>query len=267
MLTRRSFLLSAPAILLMATSPRAIAAPLTAKYGEGYLDIFPVKSGNPAPVVIYIHGGAWQYGNRRNVDAKPAFFNSLGYCFVSIGYRKVPNVKVETQFQDVLAAIDWVRENISKHGADPRRICLMGHSAGAHLASLAGLKLGPDKVRCVVSNDTRAYDIEAALRSARGGVRSAYERVFPDPAGWPAMSPQNQIGEGRNPAFLVMWSGTRNRDYLQTGFVERLLDAGTDVETYDNRMLSHRKINRRLGTGEVADLDDAVAGFVKRCLP
>lgn len=257
-LTRRSLLLAASGSLL---ASGADAAAITEKYGASYLDIFPV-SGRPAPVVVYVHGGAWKYGNRRSVHAKPGFFNGLGCVFVSVGYRLVPNVDVSTQRDDVAAAVAWVRSNIGRFGGEPERILLMGHSAGAHLASLVALQQGRDAVRCLISNDTRAYDLGAMIPSSRGFAGRVYEEVFPNEEKWASLSPIAYADRHPAPDCLIMWSQGSGRRYWSARFVESLRGKGAAVDVFDGAGLSHRQINRSMGTGEFPDLDLAVSRFV-----
>ena len=84
---RRDFLfLSAAALAAGMLPPAALAArSTTVSYGSGKLDIYPAASA-AAPVVAYVHGGAWRAGSRGEVGSMPEHFNALGYVFVSIGY-------------------------------------------------------------------------------------------------------------------------------------------------------------------------------------
>ncbi|TIP73987.1 MAG: alpha/beta hydrolase, partial [Mesorhizobium sp.] len=86
------------------------------------------------------------------------------FCFVSIGYRMLPEADVATQANDVEQAYRYVRANIAGYGGDPNRIAVMGHSAGSHLAALTGLRGGLPGVAALVLNDTRAYDLEVLAR-------------------------------------------------------------------------------------------------------
>jgi acetyl esterase/lipase len=97
--------------------------------------------GAPRPVVIWIHGGGWHQG--RHTDGLewwccPAMA-AAGFVAVSVEYRLTEEAPFPAQIHDVKAAIRWVRANAVRFGADPDRIGLWGHSAGGHLAALAGL--------------------------------------------------------------------------------------------------------------------------------
>ena len=94
------------------------------------LDVYSPDHGKNQPVVIWIHGGAWQIGDKANVQLKPKAFSEQGFVFVSVNYRFHPKVTSKEQAGDIARAIRWVHDHIGDHGGDPGRVFLMGHSAG-----------------------------------------------------------------------------------------------------------------------------------------
>ena len=84
------------------------------------LDIYAPKDAKNLPVMIYIHGGGWQRGDKAAVGSKPAYFCSRGWVFVSLNYRFVPEVDLLTQLQDSADAIAWVHTHIADHGGNPQ---------------------------------------------------------------------------------------------------------------------------------------------------
>ncbi len=100
------------------------------------LDIYVPEKANKLPVVFWIHGGGWQTGDKSDVQIKPRVFTERGFVFVSTNYRLLPKVDMGVLIRDVAKSLGWVHKNISKHGGDPTRIFVMGHSAGAQLAAL-----------------------------------------------------------------------------------------------------------------------------------
>ena len=94
---------------------------------------------NKKPVIVWVHGGAWKFGNKsHSIGAKAKAFTKAGYVVVAINYRFHPQVNWKEQAADVAAACRWITGGIEKYGGDARRLILMGHSAGAHLAALTG---------------------------------------------------------------------------------------------------------------------------------
>src|SRR5690606_3326399 len=100
------------------------------------LDVHAPSGAHHLPVVFWIHGGGWQSGDKKDVKNKPSWFQEKGFSFVSINHRLLPEVTMEALVDDVAKAFRWVRENISRHGGDPDRILVGGHSSGAQLAAL-----------------------------------------------------------------------------------------------------------------------------------
>ena len=106
------------------------------------LDVFvPDKVISNAPVLIFVHGGAFVGGNKR-APGSPFYDNIVlaaaraGMVGVNITYRLAPQHKWPSGAADVGAAVKWVQDYIRAHGGDPARVTLMGHSAGAvHVAS------------------------------------------------------------------------------------------------------------------------------------
>lgn len=94
----------------------------------------------PAPVMIYVPGGAWVFGSRvLQGHALMSHLAELGWICLSVEYRTSPQHRWPAQIVDVKAAIAWARANVADYGGDPDFIAITGCSAGGHLASLAAL--------------------------------------------------------------------------------------------------------------------------------
>jgi acetyl esterase/lipase len=92
----------------------------------------------PVPALMFIHGGGWAGGDKRDYQYYTAKFAQRGYVCVSIGYRFVREAKYPAAIQDAKCAMRWLRANAPALGADPDRIVAIGGSAGGHLAMLLG---------------------------------------------------------------------------------------------------------------------------------
>ena len=88
------------------------------------------------PVLVWIHGGAWQHGSKKDVPKND--FVERGYACVSINYRLAPQSIFPAQIEDCRAAIRWLRANAATYNLDPNRVGVWGASAGGHLAALLG---------------------------------------------------------------------------------------------------------------------------------
>jgi acetyl esterase/lipase len=94
----------------------------------------------PAPVLIYLPGGAWVHGSRLLQGyALMSHLAEQGWVCLSIDYRVAPNHRWPQHLTDVKTAIAWARANVDKFGGDRNFIAISGGSAGGHLAALAGL--------------------------------------------------------------------------------------------------------------------------------
>jgi acetyl esterase/lipase len=97
----------------------------------------------PAPVIVYVHGGAWMIGDKRE-QGKPMMFELVarGWVCVSINYRLSPKATWPDHIVDVKKAVAWVKEHIAEYGGDPSFVAISGGSAGGHLSALHALTAG-----------------------------------------------------------------------------------------------------------------------------
>ena len=128
-------------LLLFVASPLLAAQPKTQrdvpytdpKNERQTLDVFSPNEGKNHPVVVWIHGGGWQAGDKTDVQKKPQAFTDKGFVFISINYRLLPNnVTIKQMAGDVAKAIRWSHDHAKDYGGDPNTILVMGHSAGAN---------------------------------------------------------------------------------------------------------------------------------------
>lgn len=101
----------------------------------------------PAPVLIFVPGGAWVHGKRSLQGyALLAELAATGWVCLSIDYRTSPQHRWPRHLTDVKAAIAWARANVDRFGGDRDFVTIAGCSAGGHLAALAGLTHDDDGV-------------------------------------------------------------------------------------------------------------------------
>ena len=109
------------------------------------LDVVVGRGHTPehAPVFIYVHGGAWMIGDKRE-QGFPLLFELArrGWVGVTINYRLSPRATWPDHIVDCKRALAWVREHIAEYGGDPGFIAVGGGSAGGHLAALLALSAG-----------------------------------------------------------------------------------------------------------------------------
>jgi acetyl esterase/lipase len=88
------------------------------------------------PIVLFWHGGGWVSGSKSQYRFVAEALVSRGYVAVLPGYRLHPQGRFPGFVEDAAQAVAWVHRHAGQVGGDPGRIFLMGHSAGAHIASL-----------------------------------------------------------------------------------------------------------------------------------
>ena len=106
------------------------------------LDLYLPKEGEgPFPVVVWVHGGGWKNGSKKNCPA--SWLVEHGFAVASINYRLIPN-QWPSQIDDCRAAVRWLRFNADNHNLDSNHIGAWGGSAGGHLVALMGTLPPPD---------------------------------------------------------------------------------------------------------------------------
>lgn len=99
------------------------------------LDVYSPKEAKDRPVVVFFYGGSWTAGSRGLYRFVGAALAERGIVTVLPDYRLYPQVKFPVFVDDGALAIAWVQQHAQEFGGDPRRIVLMGHSAGGHEAA------------------------------------------------------------------------------------------------------------------------------------
>lgn len=108
-----------------------------------YLDIYsPLqKKYSSSPVIMYVHGGCWAYGDKSIPDALTPVLDSFreeGYTIISVEYELMKDTEnFNKQICDVKDAIRWIYKNQNVYNIDPNEIGIIGVSSGAHISMLA----------------------------------------------------------------------------------------------------------------------------------
>ena len=104
------------------------------------LDIHvPNQVSENADVVVFYYGGRWQSGNKEQYTFVADALTSKGIITVLPDYRLYPDVDWGDFIQDGASAYQWVFENIAKYNGNPKRVFVMGHSAGAHISAMVAV--------------------------------------------------------------------------------------------------------------------------------
>ena len=100
-----------------------------------HLDIYAPRQAQNRPVVIFWYGGSWVKGEKSQYRFVGTTLAERGIVTVLPDYRLYPQVSFPAFDEDGARAVAWVEQHIQEFGGDPRRIVLMGHSAGGHTAA------------------------------------------------------------------------------------------------------------------------------------
>ncbi len=175
------------------------------------LDVYSPLGVTGAPIVLFVHGGEWTRHDKAEVSYKPKFFNENNIVFASTNYRLSPAATHPAHAGDVASAIGWLHKHAGEIGGDPKKIVIMGHSAGCHLVTLvgfdprylAGVGLRPSDLAGVVAWSGGAYDLVQKVKD--GGSYAGYiQQAFgPSEEAWRKASPVAHLdGVKQGPPFL-----------------------------------------------------------------
>lgn len=268
------------ALLFVCMVASAISLPagtkLTANVAYGpdplqEIDVYSPSGAKNAPVILMVHGGGWTEGDKTNPDVvqnKVNHFLPEGIVFVSVNYRLSPQVGVMDEAADVAKALAYVQQHAAQWGADPSRVIVMGHSAGAHLTSLVSVASDIQKSAGVkpwlgnVELDSAAYNVVQIMEHPHAD--SLYDPIFgTDKNLWNEASPTLRI-ESTPPPMLLVCSTDHDNDCQQT---QDFADAA-HAQAYPIN-LDHPDINNDVGLpGPLTDKVDAfLCGLKVGCAP
>ena len=138
-------------------------------YGKGgdadlLLDLAMPKAGiGPLPVVVFLHGKGWRAGDRSDMSSLVEGIARLGYVGVAVGYRLVPKARFPAQVEDCKAAIRWIRAHASEYRIDPRKIGVVGFSAGGYLAAMLGTTIITDGLEGSGGTGEQSSEVRAVV--------------------------------------------------------------------------------------------------------
>ncbi|MBP3357025.1 MAG: alpha/beta hydrolase [Rikenellaceae bacterium] len=245
----------------------------------------------PVPVVVFIHGGGWNNGDKKDWDVRKAsVFASHGIMSVSLNYRLSPypcrldddtRIKHPAHVQDAARAVKWIHDYIAEFGGDAGRITVVGHSAGAQIVSLlatdekylkeVGLDLSD--LDGAVALDGGAYMtlspmLFAETNAYHAELKSCYLNAFGSQTDDHIDAcPYYHVASGKHiPPFLLVYQ--RNDEYRaipNKAFANRLTDNGIRVETCEVSHSDHNSIFESLRTyNDSEGITKRVIGFVSR---
>lgn len=205
------------------------------------LDLY-LPEGKDWPVLIFVHGGGWTSGDKQLRVTGADVYSNIGRFYAAhgigtavINYGLQPQTNWQGQVDDVRLALAWVRREIAAYGGRPDDIYLMGHSAGAYLASYVALRGSKDAripyLKGVVSVSGAALDISDQRTYDLGEKPVYYETRFrgnDTTDEWKRVASPVTHASPNAPPFLVMYAaGETKRMERQSQLLDKALkDAG-----------------------------------------
>jgi acetyl esterase/lipase len=205
----------------------------------------------PAPVLIFVPGGAWIHGSRLLQGyALMSHLAELGWVCLSIDYRVAPHHRWPHHITDVKTAIAWARANVDKFGGDRNFVAIAGTSAGGHLSALAGLTINDIEMQAELpeGSDTSVdavvgiygrYDWEDRSTAERARFMDFLERVVVKrkasrhPEIFRKASPIARVHPKAPPFLVIHGTGDSVIPVAQArSFVERLRAVSHSVVSY-----------------------------------
>ncbi|MBO4676676.1 MAG: alpha/beta hydrolase [Oscillospiraceae bacterium] len=227
------------------------------------LDIFlPEEGEGPFPVLIFMHGGAYLFGTKRDMQFLHAVDGvTKGYAVVTVEQRLAFEAQFPYGLFDLKAAIRFLRANAGKYSLDPDRFALSGDSAGAYYA-----------VMCAATQDIPGYedftmgnpDVSSKVQAVVGwyGCYHLMEMLPPEPdpdnppppppADMPPMPDLYQFLVGAKPrAIHGLMYFTNPLNFVTPAFPPILIQAGTgdQVVPHNQSIMLHEKIRAVCGEG------------------
>ncbi len=216
-----------PAGLLNATvSSDDVSLTANIAYGPGprrTLDVYrPTTQGGRLPLVVFIYGGTWSSGSKDEYPFVARPLARRGVIVVVPDYRLYPDVVFPSFLDDNAQAVAWAFAHAAELGADPARIVLMGHSAGAFNVGMLAL----DQHYLAAAGITRDR-----LAGAIGLAGPYHFLPTDDKAAIPVFGPYNTPANGHNPP-LFLAAGTEDTTVMPrntTDLAARIRDRGGPV--------------------------------------
>lgn len=204
------------------------------------LDLYaPRRPRGRLPLLVFVHGGGWDSGDRREYGFAGRALAALGFLVACADYRVFPDAVFPAFVEDLATAANWLVAHAKEHGGDPGRLVLAGHSAGAYNAVIFALQPArfgaPElagRIEAVVGlsgpYDFYPFDVKQAI-DAFG--------TYPEPL---TTQPVNLVTPAAPPMLLV--HGVRDTtvgDYHTVRLALKLRQAGVPVVERHYRRLGH----------------------------
>lgn len=174
--------------------------------GNIHLRIYTPKTGKgPFPVIVYYHGGGFVIANIDVYNASAqGMAEQVGAIVVSVAYRLAPEHKFPTAHNDSFAAYEWTLKNAASFNGDPKKIAVLGESAGGNLAANVSI-MARDKKLMVPLHEVLVYPIAQADMTTKSYTTYAAAHPLNKPMmAWFTEKYVNAMAEAKDPRISLV---------------------------------------------------------------
>jgi len=231
------------------------------------LDLYLPEGKKGEPLVVFVHGGAWQGGSLHEYDGVCALLMKQGIAAATVGYRLSPETVHPGHAEDVASALAWLGKKAGEYGYDPHRVTLVGHSAGGHIA--ATIATDPKLLALVKPAGfvglEGIYDVPDLARRWPTYPDWFLKKAFgADQTAWPKASPTRLKLVSHSPWLVVHSKGDELVDMGQAdGFAKHLHQSGVKVEVLRPEGKSHDSVVTSLANPD-DEVTKAIVKFATR---
>jgi len=234
------------------------------------LDIYLPERTGRTPVIVSFYGGGLRAGDKSQPEQMQVgrHFAAAGIVTVIANYRLSPAVMHPAHVQDAAAAVAWVKKNIASHGGDPDNVFVIGHSAGAYLATLLATDPQYLGAHSLKPGDVRGYvPVSAFFYVDRPGVAPDRPKDTwgTDVNAWKAASPGTHVA-AQAPRMLLLYADGDDpwRRQQQTKFADAMkAKKNHDIDVNMIAGRTHNSIWTEMASGD-DDTSQAILDFVRR---
>lgn len=170
----------------LSAAVRKVMPPRTERYGKSeaeQIDIFTPANARGLPVLVYFHGGQWEYNSRLTASFPAPTVVGRGAAYLAAGFDNIKQTRLPDMIEQCRSAVEWAVRNAASFGGDPNRVYIGGHSSGGHLAS------------CVLITDWVRHGLPAdAIKGAflMSGMYDLYPVTLSSRGKYMRLTPQEQ---------------------------------------------------------------------------
>jgi len=243
------------------------------------LDVcYPEGTNAPLPTIVNVHGGGYVYGSKEIYRRYCMDMAHRGFACVNFNYRLAPRWKFPTPLYEINGVLEWICRNAHRYHLDPRRIILVGDSAGAQLTSqYAAIATNPDYAACfpirvpditirAIGLNCGMYDMKARAMEKRTGIQLDYlgKKLSGDD---PRFAVLQNITAAYPPAYITTACHDFLRDCAEPMYLF-LRQKGIDADwkcygTEENEAIGH-VFHVNILLPEAIECNDDAAAFFRR---